>query len=243
MYATFNDVVKIMAETGELWIRNISPPPQKMLVIDYPAGGGQMRGFNIPRSAAAFNICEHVDAEALRLSHSFREMFNAGVLEVVTRDEAQSELSNDPALAANLADRLRESKNIAAHRASEVKKNQEADAQSRAEAQKSTASSARQIISALDPGLAAALNLVDGNGLPPDPKLTGLNPRLTALEAKLKAGSVPQSLVMAEISSMIGDLGDDELRHLATNPIFPDEVKRWARQRMSFLAKKAASAG
>jgi hypothetical protein len=236
-FLTFTEIAKMLTEKQTLWVRNISPPPRKILIIDYPSAEGG-RAFNIPRTNLPFNICDHVDAESLRNSKSFRDMFNAGMLEVVDEEAARNELK-DPLIRKSLQNAMSEAKNTHAHRADEVRKNQEADAAVRAEQQANTSQGTKSIIAALDPALAKALNLIGANGMKNDPTLVSkFNPRLVALEDKIKAGNVPVSLVMTELSSMIGDLSIDDMTHVAAGGVWPKDVAEWARNRVAFLVNR-----
>lgn len=235
---TFSDVAGVLARGEPLFIRNVSSPPRKMLIVDYPSPEG-MRSFSIPRSDVPFNIVDHVDPDSLRQSKSFRTLFNNGLLEVVSEQEAKEEL-REPGRAAEWRNAYSEANRTTQHRADELRKTQQADAEARAELAASSAQSMKSVIAALDPNVARIMNLVGRDGQLHDPKpVSNLSPRLVSLEDRLKAGSVPKSLVVTELSGMASDLSEADLQHLLKeDSVWAEDVKKWSRDRLKFIQKR-----
>lgn len=236
-YVSFQEVDRRLANRESLFIRNTSPPPRKLLVIDFPSAEGN-KAFFIPRTNVPFNICDYVDPESLRSSSSFRAMLNGGQLQVISEEEAVEERA-DPERLKNFTTAYNEANKTYSHRADELRKTQEANATSRAEEQAASSQGIKSVISAIDPNIAKALNLVGADGIKHDPKvLSARNSRLNALEARVKAGNMPVSLVMSELSLMLGDLGIEDLEVVAAGGIWPTEVAQWARERIAFETQR-----
>lgn len=236
-YMTFQEVDRILAARDAVFIRNTSPPPRKILVIDYPSAEGN-KGFFVPRTNVPFNICDYVDPESLRASSAFRSMLNSGMIEVITQEEAQEELA-DPARRQNFQNAYNEANKTYQHRADELRKTQEANASVRAEEQAASSQGMKNVIASMDPNLAKALNITGADGIKHDPKLlTQRNARLMNLETRLKAGSIPTSLLMGELSLMLGDLGIDDLQSIAAGGIWPADAAQWARERIAFETQR-----
>jgi hypothetical protein len=236
-YMTFQEVDRILASRDAVFIRNTSPPPRKILVIDYPSAEGN-KGFFVPRTNVPFNICDYVDPESLRSSSAFRSMLNSGMLEVITQQEAQEELA-DPARRQNFQNAYNEANKTYQHRADELRKTQEANASVRAEEQAASSQGMKNVIASMDPNLAKALNITGADGIKHDPKLlVQRNARLVGLETRLKAGSIPSSLLMGELSLMLGDLSIDDLQSIAAGGIWPTDAAQWARERIAFETQR-----
>lgn len=236
-YVSFSEVDKVLAARDPLWVRNISPPPRKILMIDYPSAEGG-KAFHVPRCDVPFNICDYVEPESLRASSGFRTMINSGMLEILTEDQAQDALA-DPEARKAFQNSYAEANKTHQHRSDEMRKNQEASAEVRAETQAASAKGMKSIISALDPALAKALNLIGADGQQHAPTLTSnRSPRLIALEERVKAGAVPESLLMSELSLMLGDLSIEELQGIAAGGLWPAPVAQWARERVSFRTQQ-----
>jgi hypothetical protein len=238
-YVSWQDVDKTLANREPLYVRNTSPPPRKMLVVDYPSPEGAGKAFIVPRTNVAFNICDYLDPESIRASSSFRKLFNNGLIQVVTAEDAKLEMQ-DPARRQNFTAAYNEANNTHSHRADEVRKTQEANAAARAEDQKESSAGMKNVIAALDPTLAKALNIVGADGIKNDPKLlSDRNPRLSALETRVKQGQVPVSVLMSELSLMLGDLSVADLQTIASGGIWPADVSQWARERIAFETERA----
>lgn len=236
-YMSFQEVDRVLAAREALFIRNVSPPPRKILVVDYPSAEGN-KGFFVPRTNVPFNICDYVDPESLRASSSFRKLLNGGVIEVLSEDEARAELA-DPARLANLRNAMSEANNTYQHRADELRKTQEATAVTRAEEQAASSQGMKNIIASMDPNLAKALNITGSDGMKHDPKpVVSRNARLVSLETRVKSGTVPVSLLMSELSLMLGDLSMEDLQSIAGGGVWPAEVAQWARERVAFETQK-----
>lgn len=236
-YLSFQEIDRSLAERNALFIRNISPPPRKVIVIDYPSPEGN-KGFFVPRTNVPFNICDYVDPESLRASSSFRNMLNNGMIEVLSAEDAEEEL-RDPAKIENFKNAYAEANKTHQHRSDEIRKTQEANAAARAEEQQASSQGMKNIIAAMDPKLAQALKLTGADGMKHDPKLIeARNPRLVALETRVKSGNSPVSLVMSELSLMLGDLSIDDLQTIAAGGVWPAEVSQWARERVAFETAK-----
>lgn len=236
-YVSFQEVDRVLAAREALFIRNSSPPPRKILVVDYPSAEGN-KGFFIPRTNVPFNICDYVDPESLRASSSFRAMLNSGMVEVMSEEAAREELA-DPARVANFQQAYNEANKTYQHRADELRKTQEANASARAEEQAASSQGMKNIIASMDPTLAKALNITGSDGIKHDPKLTSMrSARLTNLENRAKTGTMPVSLIMSELSLMLGDLGVDDLQSIAAGGIWPQEVAQWARERIAFETQR-----
>jgi hypothetical protein len=236
-YMTFQEVDRALAARDALFIRNTSPPPRKILVIDYPSAEGS-KGFFVPRTNVPFNICDYVDPESLRSSSSFRSMLNSGMIEVITQEEAQEDLA-DPARRQNFQNAYSEANKTYQYRSDELRKSQEANATVRAEEQAASSQGMKNVIAAMDPNLAKALNITGADGIKHDPKmLVQRNPRLVGLETRLKAGSIPSSLLMGELSLMLGDLSNDDLQSIAAGGSWPADAAQWARERIAFETQR-----
>lgn len=237
VYMSFQEVDRVLAAREAVFVRNTSPPPRKILVIDYPSAEGS-RGFFVPRTNVPFNICDYVDPESLRSSSSFRSMLNSGMIEVITQEEAEDELT-DPARRQNFQTAYSEANKTYQHRADELRKSQEANASVRAEEQAASSQGMKNVIASMDPNLAKALNITGADGMKHDPKLVvQRSPRLMSLETRVKAGSMPSTLVMSELSLMLGDLSIDDLQSIAAGGIWPSEVAQWARERVAFETQR-----
>lgn len=236
-YVSFQEVDRILAAREALFIRNSSPPPRRILVIDYPSAEGN-KGFFIPRTNVPFNICDYVDPESLRASSSFRSMLNGGMVEVISEEVARDELA-DPARVANFQHAYNEANKTYQHRADELRKTQEANASVRSEEQAASSQGMKNIIASMDPALAKTLNITGQDGLKHDPKLmNNRNQRLSNLENRVKAGTMPISLMMTELSLMLGDLNIEDLQSIAAGGIWPQEVAQWARERVAFETER-----
>lgn len=236
-YMSFQEVDRILAAREALFIRNSSPPPRKILVVDYPSAEGN-KGFFVPRTNVPFNICDYVDPESLRASSSFRSMLNSGMIEVIEEGSAREELS-DPARVLNFQNAYAEANKTYQHRADELRKTQEANASSRAEEQAASSQGMKNIIASMDPNLAKALNITGADGLKHDPKpLVSRNARLVSLENRVKSGTMPVSLMMSELSLMLGDLALEDLQSIAAGGVWPMEVAQWARERIAFETQR-----
>lgn len=232
-YMSFQEVDRVLAARESLFIRNCSPPPRKILVVDYPSAEGN-KGFFVPRTNVPFNICDYVDPESLRASSSFRSMLNSGMIEVLSEEAAREELA-DPARIANFQTAYNEANKTYAHRADELRKTQEANAAVRAEEQQASSQGMKNIIASMDPTLAKALNITGADGLKHDPKpIVTRNARLVNLENRVKAGNMPMSVLMSELNLMLGDLNIDDLQAIAAGGVWPAEVAQWARERVAF---------
>ena len=241
-YVPFSDIDKQLATGEPLFIRNTTTNPTKILVVNYSnKGEASPRGFQIPRTSIPFNICDYVSPEALRNSESFRRMLNYGAIEVVEPKRARAELADPERLRAFRAS-FDEANNIYKARASEAEKTRRGNANIREEQQKKDSAGMKNIIQAMNPELAKAMNIVGPDGQRTDPKLLEQatpNPRLNALEARVKSGALDEQAVLTELSLMLGDLKVPDLTAIAANPHWPPAAQDWARDRVSFLMRQA----
>ena len=248
-YIPFSQIDELLAQRKDIYIRNKgtygAARVKPIVILNYPSAEGT-RSFNVPRTSIPFNICNHVDPESLRSSASFRKLLNNGVLEIVATEQAELELA-DPAKQQALKAALYEADSTTIYnaRSDEIKKNKEAEASIKAEKQREQSAGMKNMIQAMDPQLAQALNLLRPDGQVPDPVLerTG-NPRFIALENRAKSGSMTGPQVVSELTLMYGDLTMNELQAVATGSAWPVEAQQWARERMAYqieaLNKKAA---
>ncbi len=187
---TFSQVDKHLADRKALYIRNNSPRPTKILVINYPSAEGP-KSFSIPRTTIPFNICDYLDPDSLRSSDSFRKMLNKQIIEVVDTDLAERQLA-DPAMRRAFLLAEEEANNTYKARAEEAQKARGSGSAQREETHRSQANGMKNIIASMDPTLAKALNFVGTDGQKPLPRLAGAvserSPRLVALEARVKKG-------------------------------------------------------
>jgi len=240
VYSSFFEIDKTLQERKPLYIRNKSrhreTGAQMMTVLNFPTAEGG-RSFNIPRTAIAFNICDHIDPDALRQSESFRRLLNNGTIEVVSEEEALIE-RGDPAQEASFRAAYNEANNTYVARSDEKRKNKEASASDKAERQKASSAGMKNIIAAMDPKLAEALNLMNADGQRADPKLeSNRSTRLTALEARVKSGSTPSTAVVGELSLMLADLTVADLQGVASGSFWPHDAQVWARDRIAYQMK------
>lgn len=236
-YVPFSQIDKKLAEREELYIRNVSKHrlsgASSIVVINYPSAEGD-RAFNVPRTNIPFNICDHVDPESLRASASFRKLYNNGVLEIVDTEVATAELQ-DPIKRDALRAALYEADNTTIYnaRANESRANQEAEAAIKAEKQREQSAGMANLLSTMDPRVAAALGQNQGTG--PDPSLVSAgNPRFTALETRVKGGGMNGQQVVQELTLMYGDLTLNDLQAVATASFWPSEAQTWARERIAY---------
>ena len=247
-FQSFSDIDKTLADRKPLYLRNNARHPgsgaQSIVVINYPTHEGS-RSFSIPRTSVPFNICDHIDPDSLRSSESFRKLLNNGTLEVVTEDAAKREL-RDPAMRQAFMDAYNEANNTYNARRDETKASREANAQARAEAQATQSAGMKNIIAAMDPKLAEALNITGADGQKPAPTLSSnRSPRLVALESRVKAGTIQGSEIVKELSLMLSDLDVNSLAGIASGAFWPPEAQQWARDRVAFQMQaqnEAASA-
>jgi hypothetical protein len=247
-FVSFSQVDKTLSEGGPLYVRNKAKHPgsgaASILVISYPTAEGTV-GFNVPRVAIPFNICDHVDPESLRASRHFRKLVVNGTLEIVPEEQAEREL-RDPALREAFRRALKESDEhgIYQARADEIKKNQAAEAEIKAEKMAEQSAGMSHMLAAMDPRLAAALNTPQNIANVPPPDL-GPNPRFRALETRV-VGMAGESVVN-ELTLMYGDLTPNDLQAIATGSAWPAEAKKWARERIAYqlqaLNEAAGDAG
>lgn len=240
MFTSFTDIDKKLANREPLFIRNNSRHKHSnalsILVLNYPSSEGD-KSFNIPRSATPFNICDHIDPESLRSSASFRKYLNTGSIEVVPEEQAKAEVA-DPAVAQAFRASFEEANNTHVARFSEQKSAVEAEAAIKAEKQREQSAGMKNIIAAMDPKLAQALNLRGADGQQPDPKLlSARSPRFTALEARVRAKSLGDAQVVSELSLMLSDLSIDDLASVAAGGIWPNIAVSWAKERLEFKAR------
>jgi hypothetical protein len=235
-------VDKILADRKPLYIRNMARHPQSnaqsIVIINFPTNEGG-RSFNIPRTSVPFNICDHIDPDSLRSSESFRKMLNNGTLEVIEDDIAKRELK-DPAMRASFQKAYNEANNTYSARRGETKAAREANAQAKQEAQRAQSAGMKNIIAAMDPKLAEALNITGADGMKADPVLSNTrNPRMVALESRVKSGTLQGQAVVDELSLMLGDLDANALTSIAAGAIWPPEAQKWARDRIAFQMQAA----
>ena len=239
-YLSFSEIDKKLAAREALYVKNCSSKPTKILVINYPSPEGDV-AFNIPRTTIPFNICDYVDPEYLRASRSFRQMMNAGVVEVVETEKAEKTLS-DPEFFRAFRLAYEEANNTHKSREGEAQKARSAGSILREEAQRAQSQGMKNIITSMDPTLAKALNFVDASGQKHLPKLaagTERNPRLVALENRVKGGAVTAEEIMRELKLMLGDLDLGDLQAVAAGTAWPTEAQQWARDRVEFQTKSA----
>jgi len=241
-FSSFSDIDKKLANRESVFIRNKSRHKMSgalsMLVLNYPSAEGD-KSFNIPRSTVPFNICDHVDPESLRSSSSFRKYLNTGSIEVVSEEEAARETS-DPAVLDAFRASYNEANNTYVARSGEQKATLEAEAAIKAEKQRDQSAGMKNIISAMDPKLAQALNIRGADGQQPDPKLIGTrSPRFTGLEARVRAKSLADAQVVGELSLMLSDLTLDDLATVSAGGIWPNIAMAWAKERLEFKSRNA----
>ncbi len=241
MFTSFSDIDKKLAAREPLFIRNNSRHKTSntlsILVLNYPSAEGE-KSFNIPRSATPFNICDHIDPESLRSSSSFRKYLNTGSVEVVDEKEAQEALADPGAVAAFRAS-YNEANNTYVARTGEQRATQEAEAAIKAEKAREQSAGMKNIIAAMDPKLAQALNIQGADGQRPDPKLiTARSPRFSALEARVRAGALSDAQVVSDLSLMLSDLMIDDLASIASGGIWPSIAVAWAKERLEFKSRQ-----
>ena len=235
-YTSFAVVDKVLASREPLYLQNTTKPPMRILMVSYPSAEGE-QSFAVPRTNIPFNICDYVEPESLRSSRSFRAMLNSGHLAVVKAEDAEKVLA-DPARVSAFRAAYGEANNTYKHRAGEVEKTQRANAEVRADQQKSQSGAMKNMIQAMDPTLAKALNITTDTGGRPDPKLiVQRNPRLSGLESRVKAGGVDSETILSDLSLMLGDLTQSDLESIASDPVWPQDVQIWARERISFMMR------
>ncbi len=236
-YIPFSEIDKRLAARTPLYIRNRTSKPMKVLVINYPSAEDPHSGFNIPRTSIPFNICDYVDPESLRASKSFRTMLNGGHIEVVKEEAAVKELS-DPERVKAFRIAFEEANNTYKARSGEQEKSRLASQEVRNEQLKNQSGAMKNMLASMDPTLAKAIGALGADGQRPLPKLQEeRSTRLTALEGRIKNGSIDSSGVMTELSLMLGDLTQTDLEFIAANPSFPHEAQEWARGRLSFALR------
>ena len=236
-FLSFSAVDKVLSERKALYIRNQArhhaSGAQSIVVINFPTHEGG-RSFSIPRTSVPFNICDHIDPDSLRSSESFRKLLNNGTLEVVPDTTAEREL-RDPAMREAFKAAYNEANNTYQARKGETQAGREANASAKAEKQAAQSAGMKNIIAAMDPKLAEALNITGADGIKADPVLENKrNPRLVALEARVKSGTVASHAVVGEISLMLGDLKHEDLVGIASGAFWPPEAQKWARDRIAF---------
>jgi hypothetical protein len=233
---SFHDVDTILADRKPLYIKNKTTQPIRLLVIDYPSPEGP-KAFFIPRTPIPFNICDFVDPESLRSSSSFRSMLNAQAIEVIDIAAAKAVIA-DPEARKSFVSALNEANKTHQHRANELAKTREANAAYRDEQSKQNSGAMKNMLTAMDPMLAKALNITGADGMRPEPKLiVHRNARLAALEARVKAGTAALATIMSELSLMLGDLSTDDLQAIAGSAFWPPESQKWARDRIAYATK------
>lgn len=239
-FVSFSEVDAALAERKPVYIANKArhhlSGAQSIVVINFMTVEGS-RSFNVPRTSIPFNICDYVDPDSLRTSQSFRKLLNNGTLQVVAEAEAQI-ARNDPAAMQSFRAAYNEANNTYVARSAENRKNNEAHAADRAERQKNTSAGMKNIIAAMDPKLAEALNIMNADGQRPDPVLeTKRNPRIVALEARVKSGTLQGQAVVDELSLMFGDLTIEDLHGISGGGFWPVEAQNWARERVAHKMK------
>jgi hypothetical protein len=241
-FSSFSDIDKKLANREPVFIRNKSRHKTSnalsILILNYPSAEGE-KSFNIPRSTTPFNICDHVDPESLRSSSSFRKYLNTGSIEVVDEDVARRE-SDDPAIQDAFRASYNEANNTYVARSGEQRATVEAEAAIKAEKARDQSAGMKNIIAAMDPKLAQALNIRGADGQQPDPKLLSTrSPRFTALESRVRAKSLGDAQVVSELSLMLSDLSLDDLATVAAGGIWPNISVAWAKERLEFKARTA----
>lgn len=241
MLQSFQAIDQKLANREPVYIRNKSRHPASgalsIVVVSYPSAEGE-KSFNVPRSTMPFNICNYVDPESLRVSTGFRKLLNNGALEVVEEDEAQK-AAQDPAAVEAFQVAYMEATNTYAFRADEQRKNQQAEAEIKAEKQREQSGGMKNMLAAMDPKLAQALNIIGTDGQRPDPKLiTTRSPRFTALEARVRNKTVGDVQIINELSGMLSDLTIDDLSTVAAGGIWPHIAAMWARERLEFKSRQ-----
>lgn len=229
-FQSFTEVDAILANRQPLYIRNACRGHADVLSIvtlNYPTAEGP-KSFNVPATGVAFDICQFVDPESLRSSDSFRKFLNKGALVLVDEKTARREMS-DRENAEIFRVAYEDANNTYVARADEAKKQKQAESSTRDEQQREQAGAMRGLLTAIDPTLAKALNLVTSQGLPPDPKLTVANPRFASLEARL--ASLSGEEVLRELRRMASNLSDSEMRTIVAGSQWPQEAKAWAASR------------
>lgn len=235
-FVSFSEIDKLLQAREPLFIRNRSPKPMKILVINYPSAEGE-QAFHIPRTSIPFNICDYVDPESLRASRSFRAMLNTGNVEVITEDTARRELA-DPERIKAFRTAYDEANNTYKSRAQEAEKTRAAGQAIRDENLKNQSGAMKNMLASMDPTLAKALNIVGEDGQRPLPKLVQeRSGRLVSLEARVKNNLLDEAGVMGELSLMLGDLLQEDFEFIAAHPSFPKAAQEWARDRLAFALK------
>lgn len=239
-FSSFSDIDKKLANREPLFICNRSRHKTSnalsILILNYPSAEGD-KSFNIPRSGTPFNICDHVDPESLRSSSSFRKYLNTGSIEVVSEEEARSAVE-DPAVLEAFRASYNEANNTYVARSGEQRASIEAEAAMKAEKQREQSAGMKNIIAAMDPKLAQALNITTASGQQPDPKLIGSrSPRFTGLEARVRAKAIGDAAVVGELSLMLSDLTIDDLANVSAGGVWPNIAVAWAKERLDFKSR------
>jgi hypothetical protein len=221
---SFSQIEAIMAKGEGLYVYNKTRKPIKILQIDYPTAEGT-RSFVIPRTTVSFNILDHIPAESLRQSQSFRKMFLAGAFGISDRETAEQDLSTEGARDA-FDSAYAEANNTNKAREGEVRRARAANEQP-TKGQNSLAEKKKLLI-ALDPALAELLGHTAENSKATGPTLDVANPRLAALEAKVRAGTIGEQEVLKALGTMLGDLDPEDLLSIASNPAFPEGAREFA---------------
>jgi hypothetical protein len=225
----FEIIERLLNDRKPIYVRNNTAKPMSILSMPYPTREGQ-KSFGIPRTSIPFNLAALISHDNLRDCSAFRTLLAKGLLALVPEDEAKVELSSDPNLNVALRNALDEANNTAQSRASEAQLERSSGSSSNSESPEQTAAVAA--LAVIDPKMAAAARRMNPNSVPRMQLDARVNTRLNALEARARSGSASEQAIMSELSLMLSELTDEELKRISLDAAWPVNAQEWSKQRL-----------
>lgn len=239
--AAFSTIQKKIENKEPIFVRNMTGgagKPMMALTVTYPSSGGQERAHNVPATSIPYDISGHIPHDKLNESYSFRHFINLGHLEVVPEEVAIHEL-RDPSVRKTWHRAHMEANNTSIARKDEMLKERYA----REEERKTSDSMGKAIddfVAAQNPAVAKRLGAINSNAVPERSSMEGgRNMRFVSIEKRVKQGALDGDNLIDELTAILGQLSDRDLKSIIASPLWPEHSQEWARERLAFRQEGA----